>query len=257
MPPLHQPTLILLYCRPVLRLHPRAACRPCCVGLTDQWVHQRVSDEHYALWHAALRDQVRVQDANAAAAAAGAADAIDGGAVNGRAVQVIVAARDYRCSDSVFAPPFARCALACPFDTFVHTHTAISPPLSCLSSPPTHPPPTHRLMLHRHWTLHDALVFSSYVAPRLQTWRQAGRDSVALLLARMGIPLEQARTRFGAHALELAPLPCPPTLTLTHTHTRYMLYLLSTSCTSCPICTCWVCRLHAVWGTACLCSQVC
>jgi hypothetical protein len=29
------------------------------VGLTDQWVHQRVSTEHYRLWCAKLCDQVK------------------------------------------------------------------------------------------------------------------------------------------------------------------------------------------------------
>lgn len=33
-------------------------CRPCCVGLTDQWVHQRVSSEHYRLWYAKLCSDV-------------------------------------------------------------------------------------------------------------------------------------------------------------------------------------------------------
>jgi hypothetical protein len=52
-------------------------------------------------------------------------------------------------------------------------------------------------MLHRHWSLFDAFAFSSYVAPRLQTWRQAGRDNLQLLFAHMGIAEAQAKLPYS------------------------------------------------------------
>jgi hypothetical protein len=52
-------------------------------------------------------------------------------------------------------------------------------------------------MLHRHWSLFDAFAYSSYVAPRLQTWRQAGRDNLQLLFAHMGIKEAQAKLPYS------------------------------------------------------------
>lgn len=52
-------------------------------------------------------------------------------------------------------------------------------------------------MLHRHWSLYDAFTYSSYVAPRLQTWRQLGRDNLQLLFAHMGIKLEHAKLHYS------------------------------------------------------------
>lgn len=43
------------------------ACRPAAVGLTDQWVHQRLSSQHYASWYKQLADTVAAADANFAA----------------------------------------------------------------------------------------------------------------------------------------------------------------------------------------------
>lgn len=59
-------------------------------------------------------------------------------------------------------------------------------------------------MLHRHWSLYEAMQFSPYVAPRLQTWRDGGLAKLQLLFVNMGIPLEQARQAYGgscAHVL--------------------------------------------------------
>lgn len=37
------------------------------MGLTDQWVHQRLSNQHYASWYKQLADTVAAADANFAA----------------------------------------------------------------------------------------------------------------------------------------------------------------------------------------------
>eukprot|EP00775_Hariotina_reticulata_P008493 gene8493-8676_t len=52
------------------------------------------------------------------------------------------------------------------------------------------------LMLHRHWNMFDSFCYSSYVAPRLQTWRAGGEEAVALLFAQMGISQQQAKTAY-------------------------------------------------------------
>jgi hypothetical protein len=52
-------------------------------------------------------------------------------------------------------------------------------------------------MLFRHWTLFDAFCYSPYVAPRLQTWRPGGKETVALLFANMGVSVEQAKTDYS------------------------------------------------------------
>jgi hypothetical protein len=52
-------------------------------------------------------------------------------------------------------------------------------------------------MLFRHWTLFDAFCYSPYVAPRLQTWRPGGKETVALLFANMGVSIEQAKTDYS------------------------------------------------------------
>ncbi|WIA38046.1 hypothetical protein OEZ86_001416 [Tetradesmus obliquus] len=119
---------------------------PCCVGLTDQWVHQRVSSEHYRLWYAKLCNDVGNYFG-------------DNKGAQGQQQQ-----RDNN-STGQRAPSTARVAAE----------------------------REYRIMLHRHWSLFDAFAYSSYVAPRMQTWRQAGRESLQLLFAHMGIKEAQAK----------------------------------------------------------------
>lgn len=45
-----------------------------------------------------------------------------------------------------------------------------------------------RFSLHRHWTLFESMVHSPYVAPRMQTWGEAGRKAIRHLMAKMGVP---------------------------------------------------------------------
>eukprot|EP00878_Enallax_costatus_P026504 GHUV01028446.1.p1 GENE.GHUV01028446.1~~GHUV01028446.1.p1 ORF type:complete len:313 (+),score=67.76 GHUV01028446.1:575-1513(+) len=39
---------------------------PACVGLTDQWIHQRLSSQHYGIWYQQLKDTVSSNDVNQA-----------------------------------------------------------------------------------------------------------------------------------------------------------------------------------------------
>ena len=43
-----------------------------------------------------------------------------------------------------------------------------------------------RFVLLRHWTLYDAMFYSSYVACRLGVWRERGAKRLAQMLALMG-----------------------------------------------------------------------
>ncbi|KAI8474166.1 MAG: CDC45-like protein-domain-containing protein [Monoraphidium minutum] len=65
------------------------------------------------------------------------------------------------------------------------------------SSLTVYPAPDFRLMLHRHWNLYEAFQYSSYVAPRMQTWREGGLSRMQLLFVNMGLSLEQARISFA------------------------------------------------------------
>lgn len=57
----------------------------------------------------------------------------------------------------------------------------------------------YRFMLHRHWTLYDAMFHSSFMATRLGTWvSDTGRDKLEEFLAKIGIPLKDSRERWVA-----------------------------------------------------------
>jgi len=58
-----------------------------------------------------------------------------------------------------------------------------------------------RFSLLRHWSLYDSMANSPYVAARLHTWSDAGRRQLELLLAKMGIPLDESRR----HYLSMSP----------------------------------------------------
>ena len=54
----------------------------------------------------------------------------------------------------------------------------------------------YRFGLVREWSLWDAMMNSPYVAARLQTYSEKGRERLEFLLAKIGIPLREARSSF-------------------------------------------------------------
>jgi len=52
------------------------------------------------------------------------------------------------------------------------------------------------LLLLQHWSLADALFNSPYVATRLRTWKESGREKLELMLAKMGFPLVECHQHF-------------------------------------------------------------
>lgn len=54
----------------------------------------------------------------------------------------------------------------------------------------------YRFGLLREWTLWEAMLHSPYVAARLQTYSEKGRERLEFLLAKIGIPLREAKNSF-------------------------------------------------------------
>jgi cell division control protein 45 len=54
----------------------------------------------------------------------------------------------------------------------------------------------YRFGLVREWSLWDAMMNSPYVASRLQTYSEKGRERLEFLLAKIGIPLREAKSSF-------------------------------------------------------------
>ena len=55
-----------------------------------------------------------------------------------------------------------------------------------------------RLALLRHWTLYEALLYANYVAVRMHTYNDAGRNKMEDLLVNMGVPLAQSKHSYSA-----------------------------------------------------------
>eukprot|EP00798_Chlamydomonas_sp_ICE-L_P015744 gene15744-21865_t len=54
-----------------------------------------------------------------------------------------------------------------------------------------------RLTLYRHWTLTESMMYTSYTAARLQTWRDKGKNNLNLLFAKMCVPQSQATAAYS------------------------------------------------------------
>jgi cell division control protein 45 len=55
----------------------------------------------------------------------------------------------------------------------------------------------YRFPLLRHWSLHEAMLASPYVATQLQTWSEPGRAALSRLLAECGLPLAECKQKFS------------------------------------------------------------
>ena len=55
-----------------------------------------------------------------------------------------------------------------------------------------------RLALLRHWTLYESLLYANYVAVRMHTYNDAGRNKMEDLLVNMGVPLAQSKHSYSA-----------------------------------------------------------
>lgn len=59
--------------------------------------------------------------------------------------------------------------------------------------------PENRLnmFLLEFWNLYDSLLYSSYTIPKLKTWHETGKSKLKQLIAKMGIPLDEAKQKFS------------------------------------------------------------
>jgi cell division control protein 45 len=55
----------------------------------------------------------------------------------------------------------------------------------------------YRFFLLRHSSLYDSMMYSNYVATRLQVWTNAGKQSLDELLAKMGFPLDECKQPYA------------------------------------------------------------
>ena len=53
-----------------------------------------------------------------------------------------------------------------------------------------------RFFLLEHWNLYDAMKHSNYIASKLEIWKDRTTTKLDTLLAKMGIPLEQAKQKY-------------------------------------------------------------
>ena len=61
-----------------------------------------------------------------------------------------------------------------------------------------------RFPLMRHWTVYDSIIHSRYVAVRLHTWQEKGKDKVKELLVRMGLSQRDCQADYCESSLSHA-----------------------------------------------------
>ncbi len=56
--------------------------------------------------------------------------------------------------------------------------------------------PEFKFFLLDHWNLYNSMYYSKYLATKLELWKDRTNNKLQTLLARMGIPLEQAEQKY-------------------------------------------------------------
>ncbi|CDW73747.1 cell division control protein 45 [Stylonychia lemnae] len=54
-----------------------------------------------------------------------------------------------------------------------------------------------KLMLLKHWTLHDSMINSNYIVSNLKTWTEPGVIMYKRFLATIGIPIEESKQKYN------------------------------------------------------------
>eukprot|EP01084_Bolivina_argentea_P104208 186603_1 len=54
-----------------------------------------------------------------------------------------------------------------------------------------------RFILMRFWTLYDSMYYSRYISTQLGVWKQKGKDELKYLLAKMALPLNEAKQPYN------------------------------------------------------------
>ncbi len=90
----------------------------------------------------------------------------------------------------------------------------------------------------RHWSVYESIIHSRYVAVRLGTWQDKGRDKVDELLVKMGLSQRDCKQDYCAY---------PPTLC------RCVQIAFTAACpllpeaSSCYICTSTLAKIPYLW----------
>ncbi len=85
----------------------------------------------------------------------------------------------------------------------------------------------------RHWSVYESIIHSRYVAVRLGTWQEKGRDKVDELLVRMGLSqrdCKQDYCAFPPHLTIASTALCP----VVHLHALRAVLGLLPFCQSMP-----------------------
>ena len=53
-----------------------------------------------------------------------------------------------------------------------------------------------KLMLLRHWSLHESIQHSNYIVSKLELWKEPGQQRFKEFLAGVRVPLEQAKQKY-------------------------------------------------------------
>jgi len=154
---------------------------PAIVGITDQWLHGRIDDSKYKFEVEVYQNEIQKYNVNKIREA----QALQKVNNENSAVDLNVAPPSFKYSNDSSVLEQISCTedFKRAIRASGHAHVEISH--------------EYRFMLYRHWTLYDSMWHSQYIATRLGIWKEQGQKRLDVLLARMGVPLAQAKEKWN------------------------------------------------------------
>ncbi|KAJ3274460.1 hypothetical protein HK104_004085, partial [Borealophlyctis nickersoniae] len=134
------------------------------IGLTDQYLQDRVSSHRYNTFVDALKEEVRRYD-------------------------VVSESQDISDIDSLFGEPIGGLA----GESNGAARSADDRTIRCEKE--------FRLMLLRHWNLYDSMYHSPYVASKMGIWVEKGRKRLINCIVKMGLPHTEASQNYSEMSL--------------------------------------------------------
>lgn len=158
---------------------------PAIIGLTDQWLHGRIDDAKYKFEVEVHQNEIQkynVSKIREAQAVRAQSEKINN---ENYAVDFNVLPPNFRYTNDSSVLEQVTCTddFKRAIRTSGHAHVEISS--------------EYRFMLYRHWSLYDSMWHSQYIATRLGIWKENGQKRLDVLLARMGVPLSQAKENWN------------------------------------------------------------
>ncbi|KAJ3211251.1 hypothetical protein HDU67_004647 [Dinochytrium kinnereticum] len=156
------------------------------IGLTDQYLHERIDATKYRIEASLLKDETTRFDLDGRGALDGVTDPIDDDPIfnddddddsylNNDEAEGGVRRNRLLGAQRPNAPRLLRGSAAVGVHGVRNAHDRN---IRCVDE--------FRLMLLRHWSLYESLYHSGYVATRLGVWREKGRQRLTSLLVKMG-----------------------------------------------------------------------